>query len=92
MPIPITTFQHINVTGVKPRLACILVGDNPASQVYVGHKQRACKEVGIASELIRFPTDVSNHTVENCLEGMARIKLILSTIRNCLQTRVPNRH
>ena len=41
--------------------------------MYVGHKQRACKEVGIASELIRLPEDVSNHTVENCLEGMVPI-------------------
>ena len=61
------------MTGVSPRLACILVGDNPASHVYVGHKQRACAEVGIASELIRFPADVSNHTVENCLEGTISI-------------------
>ena len=61
------------MTGVSPRLACILVGDNPASHVYVGHKQRACAEVGIASELIRFPADVSNHTVENCLEGTVSI-------------------
>ena len=62
------------MTGVTPRLACILVGDNPASHVYVGHKQRACQEVGIASELIRFPADVSNYTVENCLEGMVSIE------------------
>ena len=61
------------MTGVSPRLACILVGDNPASHVYVGHKQRACAEVGIDSELIRFPADVSNHTVENCLEGTISI-------------------
>jgi len=63
--------HHINITGVSPRLACILVGNNPASHVYVGHKQRACKEVGIASELIRLPEDVSNHTVENCLEDLS---------------------
>ena len=41
--------------------------------MYVGHKQRACKEVGIASELIRLPEDVSNHTVEHCLEGTVSI-------------------
>ena len=46
--------------------------------MYVGHKQRACKEVGIASELIRLPEDVSNHTVENCLEGMVSIFKILT--------------
>ncbi len=35
-------------TGRRPGLATVLVGDDPASAVYVGGKQRACKEVGIA--------------------------------------------
>jgi methylenetetrahydrofolate dehydrogenase (NADP+)/methenyltetrahydrofolate cyclohydrolase len=35
--------------GVVPGLATVLVGDDPASQVYVGSKERACREVGIAS-------------------------------------------
>lgn len=42
-----------------PGLAVILVGDNPASQVYVRNKIRACKDVGIRSELIELPASTS---------------------------------
>jgi methylenetetrahydrofolate dehydrogenase (NADP+)/methenyltetrahydrofolate cyclohydrolase len=38
----------------RPRLAVILAGDNPASQVYVRNKIRACSEAGIESEMIRL--------------------------------------
>jgi methylenetetrahydrofolate dehydrogenase (NADP+)/methenyltetrahydrofolate cyclohydrolase len=42
-------------TGVTPRLAAVLVGDDPASQVYVSSKQKACASVGMASDLFRLP-------------------------------------
>jgi methylenetetrahydrofolate dehydrogenase (NADP+)/methenyltetrahydrofolate cyclohydrolase len=45
--------------GVRPGLAVILVGDNPASQLYVSNKVRACEDVGIRSELIRLPAAVA---------------------------------
>ncbi len=44
--------------GICPGLAVILVGRNPASQLYVSNKVRACEEVGIRSERIEFPADV----------------------------------
>ena len=40
--------------GVRPGLAAILVGDNPASEVYVRNKTRACEEAGVHSELHRL--------------------------------------
>ena len=40
-----------------PGLAVVLVGDNPASQVYVRNKQRACTRAGLHSELIRLAAD-----------------------------------
>jgi len=40
---------------LNPRLAVIVVGDDPASQVYVRQKERACKEVGLISRIIRLP-------------------------------------
>lgn len=43
--------------GVVPSLAVILVGEDPASQVYVRNKIAACAEVGIASRAFRFPSD-----------------------------------
>ena len=40
--------------NINPSLTVILVGDNPASQVYVRNKERACIEVGIDSNIIRM--------------------------------------
>jgi methylenetetrahydrofolate dehydrogenase (NADP+) / methenyltetrahydrofolate cyclohydrolase len=45
--------------GVKPQIVVILVGDDPASQVYVGRKLSACKRAGIASREARFAADIS---------------------------------
>ena len=42
-------------TGVTPGLAVIIVGSDPASQIYVRNKQRACAEVGINSVVIEYP-------------------------------------
>lgn len=43
---------------VQPCLAAVLVGDDPASQVYVRNKQAACESAGIDSRLVRLPDDV----------------------------------
>jgi len=45
--------------GVQPGLAVILVGEDPASQVYVRSKGRACEEVGMKSATIRLSPDIS---------------------------------
>ena len=45
--------------GIVPGLAVILVGDDPASAVYVRNKGRACEEVGILSETIRLPGQIT---------------------------------
>ena len=45
-------------TGVTPTLSVILVGQNPASRVYVRNKIKACAEAGIRSVLHEFPADV----------------------------------
>jgi methylenetetrahydrofolate dehydrogenase (NADP+)/methenyltetrahydrofolate cyclohydrolase len=45
--------------GVIPCLAAILVGDNPASEVYVRNKRKACERVGMASELHRLAGNTS---------------------------------
>ena len=44
--------------GVRPGLAVILVGDDPASRVYVRNKERACEQTGIASRHIALPAQV----------------------------------
>ena len=49
----------LRAKGVKPGLAVVLVGQNPASEVYVRRKVRACEEVGLHSEVVRFPAEAS---------------------------------
>lgn len=44
--------------GVRPGLAVIIVGDDPASAVYVRNKHKACEDTGIFSEIIRMPKNV----------------------------------
>src|SRR6516164_7877162 len=46
--------RHIAVGGRKPGLAAVLVGDNPASEVYVRNKRKACEDAGMASWLHRL--------------------------------------
>lgn len=53
--------------GRSPGLAVILVGEDPASQVYVRNKERACEEAGIISFGIRFPQDVSQARLEETI-------------------------
>lgn len=42
-------------TGITPCLAAVLVGEDPASEVYVRNKRKACEKVGLTSRLIRLP-------------------------------------
>ncbi len=46
--------------GVAPRLAAVLLGEDPASAVYVRNKVRACEEVGIQSEKIELPSETTS--------------------------------
>jgi methylenetetrahydrofolate dehydrogenase (NADP+) / methenyltetrahydrofolate cyclohydrolase len=46
----ITKVKNLNTKGIFPCLATILVGDNPASRIYVRNKHRACSEVGIETK------------------------------------------
>lgn len=62
--------EFIQNNGVVPCLAAVLVGDDPASEVYVRNKRRACEEVGIESQLHRLPADVS---AEELLKLVAKL-------------------
>ncbi len=44
--------------GVVPKLVVVLVGEDPASQIYVRNKERACAEVGVLSEVRRIPATI----------------------------------
>lgn len=64
--------EVLKARGVTPGLAVILVGDNPASQVYVRNKVKACGEVGLHSEAHQFPADVPQETVLAKIEELNR--------------------
>ena len=62
----IETLQPI--IGRPPGLAVIMVGDNPASAVYVRNKEHSCKKVGIASYGKHFPATVTETELENVID------------------------
>ena len=62
--------EKLKVAGLTPGLAVILVGTDPASQVYVGNKEKACKEVGFHSEVYRLPEETSQDELLNLIEKL----------------------
>src|SRR2546430_8955286 len=56
-------------TGQAPGLATILVGDDPASAIYVANKRKACGEVGIADHHRLLPADVSQEEVAAVIDA-----------------------
>jgi methylenetetrahydrofolate dehydrogenase (NADP+)/methenyltetrahydrofolate cyclohydrolase len=60
----------VTAKGVRPGLAVIVVGENPASQVYVRNKVKACEDVGFHSVLERYSADLGEE------ELLARIAIL----------------
>ena len=58
--------------GVIPCLEVILVGENPASQVYVRNKEQACNRIGVKSETRRLPYDTSEEEILRLIEVFNR--------------------
>ena len=56
--------------GVQPGLAVVLVGEDPASQIYVRNKDRAATEAGIAVRTLRPETDISQADLEALVRGL----------------------
>lgn len=56
--------------AVKAHLAVVLVGDDPASQVYVSHKQKACEALGFKSTLVRLSADVKAEGLTEQLQSL----------------------
>jgi methylenetetrahydrofolate dehydrogenase (NADP+)/methenyltetrahydrofolate cyclohydrolase len=55
----------LKAKGIIPGLAVILVGDDPASRVYVNNKKKACEEVGFKSEEFKLPADTTQEELLN---------------------------
>ena len=57
-------------SGVTPHLAVVLVGENPASQVYVHNKENACIKAGISSTVIRMDASCTQEELEETVERL----------------------
>lgn len=58
-----TRVQALKEQGITPGLAVILVGDNPASKTYVANKQKSCEQIGMYSELVKLPEEISEQAL-----------------------------
>jgi len=64
--------EALAAKGVVPGLAAVLVGDDPASQIYVSNKAKACKKVGLYSEVIKRPADFTEKELIDLVEELNR--------------------
>ena len=67
-----STLNLKTLHNLTPGLAAVLVGDDPASAVYVRNKGRACDEVGIFSEVFRLPKDTTQESVLDLVDDLNR--------------------
>jgi methylenetetrahydrofolate dehydrogenase (NADP+) / methenyltetrahydrofolate cyclohydrolase len=68
--------KALKAKGVTPGLAVVLVGDNPASQVYVRMKEKACEELGIASFQHKLPKSTSGKKLLHLIQELNADKLV----------------
>ena len=78
--------QFRQATGVVPCLVAVLVGDNPASEVYVRNKQKTCEKVGMTSRLERLP---SSARPEELLQLIGRLNADVSVHGIVVQLPLP---
>ncbi len=64
------TADALAARGIRAGIAVVIVGDNPASRVYVRNKMRACEEAGVLSQLHEFPSDAREETLLACVRRL----------------------
>lgn len=64
------SIADLKARGTTPGLAAVLVGDNPASQVYVRMKGKACEEAGLYHETIKLPKETSEGDLLSLIERL----------------------
>jgi methylenetetrahydrofolate dehydrogenase (NADP+)/methenyltetrahydrofolate cyclohydrolase len=68
--------EELKKAGVTPGLAVVLVGEDPASQVYVRMKGKACEKIGIYSETIKLPVETSEVELMEVIDRLNNDKKI----------------
>lgn len=62
--------EHVEMMYIKPRLSVVLVGNNPASEIYVKNKQKDCQECGINIDIIRLKEDVGQQKLLDVIDQL----------------------
>ncbi|HEX2522987.1 MAG TPA: bifunctional 5,10-methylenetetrahydrofolate dehydrogenase/5,10-methenyltetrahydrofolate cyclohydrolase, partial [Terriglobia bacterium] len=62
--------EDLKRLSIQPGLAAVLVGDNPASQVYVRNKIKACQSLGIYSREIRLPRETTTEELRGAVQAL----------------------
>lgn len=67
---------QMTAQGMKPCLAVIIVGEDPASKVYVRNKERACKQLGMDSILLRLPEETTQQELIERVDALNNDKSV----------------
>lgn len=62
--------EAMALKGIVPGLAAVLVGNDPASEIYVASKAKSCKKAGIYSEVIRRPAETTQEELYELLDSL----------------------
>ena len=79
--------QRISECGVTPHLAVVIVGDDPASHVYVANKVKACERLGIKSTHVELPSDTTEENLKQIIGELNREKNLHGIL---VQSPLPN--
>ncbi len=62
--------QALSEKGIRPGLAVVIVGDDPASRIYVNNKKKACQEIGVYSEEHALPATTTQEELLRLIRGL----------------------
>ena len=62
--------SRVSSGGKRPHLAAVLIGDDPASKAYVGHKVKACNNVGFESSLVERGSDITEEEILKIVDDL----------------------
>jgi len=68
--------SFIKTSGINPKLAAVLVGDDPASKLYINIKRKTCSEIGIGSILVDLDKNITKSKLLNEIEKLNKDKSV----------------
>ena len=79
--------EELKKQGINPKLAVIMVGNNPASKVYVRNKSKACNQIGIAYEEYLLEETITQQELNELIKKLNNTKEVNGIL---LQSPLPN--